>query len=211
MTQHVVEYMAKLRSDSNWTQLTCRQRQTMEQWLFDQHLSYDAILDRVKNEFGLEASRTSLCRYYQRRARERQMAELVDAQAMSDALAAPEFSTDSMRAAAVKVIARMTLKLACERPDQLKELESLAKILLLSEDNDIRRARFQLEREQFRYETLSAASEELPNLARLLLAIEEDENLSQKEKMERVHALLYPESARLGLCPACSTKRDDAR
>ena len=101
----------------------------MEKRLFDEHLSYEAALARVKSELGLEASRTSLFRYYQRRARERQMAELVEAQAMSDAVAAPELSTDSMRAVAVKLVAKTTLKLAWERPEQLKELESLAKIL----------------------------------------------------------------------------------
>ncbi len=171
----------------------------MEKRLFDEHLSYEAALARVKSELGLEASRTSLFRYYQRRARERQMAELVEAQAMSDAVAAPELSTDSMRAVAVKLVAKTTLKLAWERPEQLKELESLAKILLLSEDNDIRRGRLKLEQEHFHYEAASAASEEIPHLASLLLKIQDDEELSSEGKMEKVHALLFPESARLGL------------
>jgi len=130
----------------------------VEKWLFDGHLSYEATLARVKSEFGLETSPASVGRYYRRRARERQMADLVEAQAMSDAVAAPELSTDSMRAAAVKLVAKTTLKPACERPDQLKELEALAKILLLSEDNDIRRGRLKLEEEHFHYEAAAAAS-----------------------------------------------------
>ena len=167
--------------------------------MFDEHLSYDATLARVKSEFGLEASPMSLSRYYQRRAKERQMAGLVEAQALSDAVAAPELSTDSMRAAAIKLVAKTTLKLACERPEQLKELEALAKILLFSEDNDIRRERLKLEAEYFHYEAAFAASEELPHLASLLLKIEDDEVLNEDAKMDKVHALLFPESARLGL------------
>jgi hypothetical protein len=104
-----------------------------------------------------------------------------------------------MRAAAVKLVAKTTLKLAWERPDQLKELASLAKILLLSEDNDIRRGRLKLEEYQFHYEAAAAASEEIPHLASLLLNIQDDEELSAEAKMDRVHALLFPESARLGL------------
>ena len=191
--------MRKPRSNSNWNQLTSPQRELVEKWLFDEHLSYEATLARVKSEFGLEASRTSLFRYYRRRAKERQMADLIEAQAMSDAVAAPELSTDSMRAAAIKLVAKTTLKLACERPDQLKELESLTKILLLSEDNDIRRGRLKLEEEHFRYEAAAAASEEIPHLASLLLKINDDEDLSADAKMDKVHALLFPQTAQLGL------------
>jgi hypothetical protein len=141
----------------------------------------------------------SLSRYYQRRLKERQMTGLVEAQALSDAVGAPELNTDSMRAAAIKLVARTTLKLACERPEQLKELESLAKVLLLSEDNDIRRGRLKLEQDHFHYDAVAAASEEIPHLAGLLLKIEDDEDLSEEAKLDKVHALLFPESARLGL------------
>jgi hypothetical protein len=171
--------MRKPNSNSNWNQLTGQQRALVEKWLFDEHLGYEAALDRVKNEFGLEASRASLCRFYQRRARERQVYALMEAQAMSDAVANPRLDTDSMRAAAVKLIAKTTLKLACERPEQLKDLESLAKILLISEDNDIRRGRLKLEQDQFIRETEDDVSGELPKLARLLVKIEEDDDLSE--------------------------------
>jgi hypothetical protein len=188
--------MRKIRSNSHWNELTAEQRDLLERWLFDEHLGYDGALERVKSEFGLEASRTSLCHYYQRRSRERQMADLVQAQAMSEAVAVPKLNTDAMRSAAVKLIAKSTLKLACERPDQLKELGSLAKVLLLSEDNDIRRGRLELEQERHRFETTADLSEEIPKLARLLVNIEEDDNLSEEAKMDKIHALLFPGSAR---------------
>ena len=189
--------MSKPRSNSLWNQLTSAQRDLVDQWLFDDHLAYDAVLARAKADFGLEASRTSLFRYYQRRARQRQMADLIDAQAMADAVTAPELNTDAMRAAAIKLVAKTTLKLAWERPEQLKELESLARILLLSEDNDIRRGRLRLEEDQFNYKAAVAASQEIPNLASLLLRIQDDDSLSPEAKLDKVHALLFPDSARL--------------
>jgi hypothetical protein len=96
-----------------------------------------------------------------------------------------------MRAAAIKLVAKTTLKLACERPEQLKELESMAKILLMSEDNDIRRGRLQLEMEQLQQEASEEVGGELPKLARLLVEIEEDDDLSEKDKIARVHDLLF--------------------
>jgi len=196
-----MDYMRKPRSNSHWNRLTSPQRETVEKWLFEEHLAYDEVLARVKGDFGLETSRTSLCHYYQRRAKEREMADLVEAQALSDAVASSKISTDSIRTAAVKLVAKRTLRLACEKPDRWQELESLAKILLASEENDIRRSRIKLEQQVFHYKATAAASEEIPLVASLLLKIENDEDLSDEEKLEKVHALLYPESARLGLRP----------
>jgi len=202
--------MRKPRSNSNWNQLTSPQRDMVDKWLFEDHLSYGDTVARVKSDFGLDTSLASAGRYYRRRAKERQVADLVEAQALSDAVAAPELSIDSMRTAAIKLVAKTTLKLACERPEQLKELESLAKILLLSEDNDIRRARLKLEQQYFQYEAAVAASAELPGMASLLLQIEEDEALNEEAKLEKVHALLYPESPRLGLHKMIEKQPDEA-
>jgi hypothetical protein len=145
--------MRKLRSDSNWNRLTGPQREMVEKWLFDEHLSYDATLARVKCEFGLVASRMSLCRYHQRRVREREVADLVTAQAraVSDLASDPNLSTDSVRTAAVNLMAVTTLTRLGERR-ALKEMASMTRLLLRSEDNDIRRRRLKLAQEQFHYE-----------------------------------------------------------
>ncbi len=188
--------MRKPRSNSCWNKLTGPQRELLEKWLFDEHLGYEVTLERVRSQFGLEATAMSLSRLYRRRLRERQVEELVEAQAMSEAVAAPKLNTGAMRSAAIKLIAKIALKLACERPEQLKELESMAKILLFSEDNDIRQGRLKLEQARLQHETTSDISDEIPKLARLLVRIEEDDDLSDEAKMDRVRALLFPLSAR---------------
>jgi hypothetical protein len=193
--------MRKPRSDSHWNKLSAPQLELLDKWLFEEHLHYDVALERVKTEFGLKASPMSLSRYYHRRQRERQMDGLVEAQAMSDVVAVPELKTDSMRAAALKLIAKTTLQLACERPEQLKELESLAKVLLLSEDNDIRRARLKLEESRLRLNNTKDIKGEIPMLARLLVNIEEDDNLTDNAKLAKVHALLFPKSVAPGQFP----------
>jgi hypothetical protein len=42
--------MKKLRSNSNWNQLASPQRETVEKWLFDEHLSYDDTAARAKSK-----------------------------------------------------------------------------------------------------------------------------------------------------------------
>jgi hypothetical protein len=191
--------MRKLNYNCRWNQLTRQQRETMDNWLFHDRLGYEETLARVKGQFGVKASRTSLCRYYQRRSHERQTTDLIEAQAMADTVAAPESDANAMRTAAVKLIAKTALKIAFESPDRLKDLESLTKLLLMNEDIEIRRSRVKLEQEQFHYKAASAASEELPKLAGLLLKIDEDDDLNNDAKMEKIHDLLFPDEAQLGL------------
>ena len=144
MNNELKQNMRKPRCDSRWHRLSSQQRQVAEKWLFEEHLGYTEVVRRLKAEFGLTTSRACICRHYRRRAKERPIAELVEAQAMFDTVTAPISSTEALRTATMKLIAKTTLKLAFERPDQLKELESLARVLLLSENNDIRRERLEL-------------------------------------------------------------------
>ena len=65
--------MSKMRSDSTWNQLTPEQRETLETWLFDENLGYAETVERVRREFGLQATTLSVGRFRRRRAAERQI------------------------------------------------------------------------------------------------------------------------------------------
>ncbi len=183
--------MRKLRDDSTWNQLTPEQRETLEEWLFDENLGYAKTLERVEKEFGLEATIASLGRYYRRRARERQVAELAVAQLAASELNDLPVSTDCLRTAAVKLVGKAVLKLAGEQPEQLEQLASLTRLLLESEDNDIRRARLKLAERYFDYEATAASQKELPRMRAYLSVIGDDTSLSHDEKLKRVHAMLF--------------------
>ena len=62
--------MRKMRDDSTWNQLSPEQRETLEEWLFDENLGYEKTVKRVREEFGLETTIASVGRFYRRRARE---------------------------------------------------------------------------------------------------------------------------------------------
>ncbi len=180
-----------MRDDSTWNQLTLEQRETLESWLFDENLGYVKTLERIQKEFGLEATVASLGRFYRRRARERQLEELVMAQATADALNDLPVSVPSLREAAVKLVGKAVLKLAGEKPEELEQLASFTKLLLDSEDNDIRRSRLKLAQKCFDYEAAAAANKELPQMRAYLEVIGNDTSLSHDEKIKRVHAILF--------------------
>ncbi len=183
--------MRKMRDDSTWNQLTPEQREMLESWLFDENLGYAKTLERVQQEFGVETTIASVGRFYRRRARERQIEELVEAQAAADELNELPVSVAGLREAAVKLVGKAVLKLASEKPAELEQLASFTKLLLESEDNDIRRARLKLAEKYFDYEATAAAQEEWPQLRAYLAVIGDDSSLSHDEKMERVRAVLY--------------------
>ena len=183
--------MRKLREDSTWNQLTPGQRETLENWLFEENLGYANMRERIRQEFGMVATVASVGRYYRRRARERQLTELVEAQVTANELNNLPVSADSLRAAAVKLVGKAVLKLAGEKPEEVEQLASLTKLLLESEDNDIRRSRLKLAERYFHYEATAAAQKDLPRLKAYLEAIREDASLSHDEKIERVQAILF--------------------
>jgi hypothetical protein len=183
--------MRKMRDDSTWNQLTSEQRETLESWLFDENLGYAKTLERVQQEFGLATTIASVGRFYRRRARERQVEELVEAQATADELNELPVSAESLRDAAVKLVGKAVLKLAGEKPEELEQLVSFTKLLLDSEDNEIRRARLKLAEKYFDYEATAASRKELPQLRSYLCLIADDASLSHEQKMEKVRAILF--------------------
>ncbi len=183
--------MRKMRDDSTWNQLSPEQRETLESWLFDENLGYAKTLERAQKEFGVEATIASVGRFYRRRAQERQVEELVEAQAAADELNELPVSAESLRAAAVKLVGKAVLKMVSEQPDRLEQLASLTRLLLDSEDNDIRRARLRLAEKYFDYEATAASQKDLPQLRAYLAVVGDDTSLSHDEKIERVQAILF--------------------
>ena len=183
--------MRKMRDDSTWNQLTIEQREMLENWLFEENLGYAKTLERVQKEFGVEATVASLGRFYRRRARERQVEELVEAQAAASELNDLPVNVADLREAAVKLVGKAVLKLAGEKPEELEQLVSFTKLLLDSEDNDIRRSRLKLAQQYFDYEATAAANKELPQMRAYLEVIGNDTSLSHDEKIKRVRAILF--------------------
>src|SRR5579885_1545331 len=68
--------LRKLRSDSLWNQLSDEQWATLEGWLFEENLSYQAARERLEKEWGYKRSITNLACFYRRCAQERQLEEL---------------------------------------------------------------------------------------------------------------------------------------
>ncbi len=148
--------MSKVRCDSAWNGLTPEQKETVEEWLFEQNLGYDEVLERARKEFGVEASKSGLCRFYRSLARERLKEDLCAAQAIAAEAQGAEVDLATLRGGAVKMIGKRLIDAALN-PGEIKELATLANLMLMSEQHEIQREWVSLARERFQFSAVEAA------------------------------------------------------
>lgn len=183
--------LRRQRSDSNWNGLTLEQCGTVEKWLFEERVSYAETVERVKKEFGMETSVSSVGRFYRHQARLRRSLELLDAQVDADKLDTMPARTADMRAGAVKLLAKNAMALGTEKPEDVEGLISLTKVLLHSEENEIRLRRVKLEERYYDFEANTACAKELEKVRAYLRAVGDNEHLSEAEKHQRALELLF--------------------
>lgn len=183
--------MRKVRADSKWNGLSTEQCETVERWLFDENVSYTETAERVKREFGMETSPWSVGRFYRQRARVRQAMELLESQVASDQLGAIPAKTQDLRATMIKLIAKSAVRMAIEKPGEVERLMPLAKMLLDSEENEIRLRRVKLEERYYDFQANGACAKELEKVRSYLRAVGDNEHLNETDKQNRVIGLLF--------------------
>jgi hypothetical protein len=182
--------MRKLHEDSTRNQLTTGQRETLENWLFEENLGYDKTLARAREEFGVEATMASLGRYYRRRAGERQVEEAVEAQAAADELNGLGITVPRLREAALKLVGKAALKVATEKPAEVQHLVSFTKLLLESEAHDIQRERQKLAEKHFQLSESAAARKQEPRSTSFLDILGNAYGMTIKEKLNHSEHVL---------------------
>ena len=176
--------LRKVRSDAKWKGLSKEQCERLEEWLFEDNISYKTVAKRLKGEFGLEASKASVGRFYRHRAKVRQGMELLEAQVASDNLGVMPARTEDLRETTVKL-------LAMEKPEEQDELLQVMRLLLASEENEIRLRRVRLGEREHDFAANTACAQELRKVRSYLRTVAENESLTEEEKHGRALKLLF--------------------
>ncbi len=165
--------LKKVKANAAWNGLSRTQRATLEEWLFEEGLSYNAALERAKSELGFTGSKTSLRRFYERARSERLLSGLVDTGNLARTVEKSDVSVERLRNAGLKLAAEMFLRSVAASPENMKEWAPLAKLLLQAErneswrrikeeENEIRKRALELARERFQYAVTEKARKEAP-------------------------------------------------
>jgi hypothetical protein len=137
--------MRKTKSDALWNALSPEQLETLDQWLFDENLSYAKAWPRAQHELGFKGSVASLKRYYARRKQERTLLLFKDLQKDLTVLNQAETDTNSLRAGAMKLLSAFLFQWMSEAPEKVKEWAPLAKLVV---DNDRNETQREMQREE---------------------------------------------------------------
>jgi hypothetical protein len=181
------ENMSKLRSDSTWAPLTSEQRETLETWLFEENLGYDEALARAQKEFGITGTKMSLMRFYQRLAEERMREEFLDLKETIGEINGTKANWETMGDAAMALIAKRMVQLAVSSPHKVKELATLARVLVSNEAQNIRRGWLEMGREKFEFDAATACL-----LHKIEIdAIAEEQSLDDGQRLLRIRQQLF--------------------
>jgi hypothetical protein len=158
--------ITKTKSNAAWNGLSAEQRATLERWLFEENLGYEAALERAKRELGFEGSIGSVKRFYHRMAEERRLADAgVDSAGLGER---------ESRRTGMEIVGRMFVKQVTENPEAIKDWAVLARLLLQSEANVLESEKAKiwsgglaLAREKFEFDAAEAVLKKLDNREQL--------------------------------------------
>ncbi len=131
--------MKRLRCDSKWQRLSQAQREQVLHWLFEDGLGYRDVLARARKAFRMQASISSLRRYYCHVAEERRTGDLVSAGG----------SVEDYRAGTAKLLAAAAFNVATESlaDRDVTRLVSVMKVVLKDREQELSAKRLEFERE----------------------------------------------------------------
>jgi hypothetical protein len=181
------ENMSKLRSDSTWAPLSPEQRETLETWLFEENLGYDEVRGRVQKEFGIEASKTSLVRFYAHAAEERMQREFLELKETVGDIHGAEINWQELGGAAMALVAKRAVQLAVTSPHKVRELTSLARILVSSEAQSIRRGWLELGRARCEQDIATAWQKHKPGMDETV----NETPLEEEERIQKIRRRLF--------------------
>jgi hypothetical protein len=183
----------KVRSDALWNELTPEQRGTLEEWLFDERMSYADALEKARTELGFRGSISSVRRFYQRVAQERMFQSLAETAKEVAQIEGAEVSAERVKNAGMKLMAQAFLRTMVETPEKTNEWRGMAKLLLRREAMEsrvrLKEAQLQLQREQMAFDRCRWEV----NIVRL--AVEHSEEFKNYSKAAEAEE--YEENARL--------------
>ena len=128
--------MQKVKSNALWNELSAEQQNTLDQWFFEEKLSYAEILPRAKSELGFGGSCSSLQRYFYRRRHEKKVEELAECTQRAAEMSGAGSDVEAVRTANVKMLNCYLFQMLSESPEKVKEWAPVASLMVQNDHND---------------------------------------------------------------------------
>ena len=150
--------MRKLRADSSWNDLSTEQLQTLEGWLLDENLSYRETQERLKTQWNLTRSISSIARYRRHRAMKRTFDTVPEVMEAAREVNRSKLNHEELRESARLILGKRFLEQAATS-ESTAELALLGRLLMHGEEREIRRLRLAFARERWQFNIAKAVLE----------------------------------------------------
>lgn len=169
--------MRKLRCDALWNTYTPEQKQKLEEWLIEKNIGIRQVQRLAKKELGIDCGKSTIGRIYQYLIKFKAADEVSEAQSAAEELLNSGAKPDQVRDSSMTMISVRLLQKAMSDKASVKDLATLGRVILQSQERQIQEKRVDLARERFQFKAAQAALEVLPMAGQL-----------KKEDMERERA-----------------------
>ena len=196
--------MTKTKSNASWNQLTPKQREKLDRWLFEENLSYAAILIKASRELGYKGSESSLRRYYERRRQERLLTDLKEVGKDMMEVRELDASPDLSRKASMQMLGAYLFRVLRAAPEKVKEWAPVANLLVRNDYNEIlreakarehqiREKAMAFAREKFELDVTEQALKALPQLRELAQARKHPQTKRYEEyaRLNRIRRMMF--------------------
>jgi hypothetical protein len=174
----------KLRCDALWNTFTPEQKQKLEEWLVEKNLGIRQVHKRVQDEFGITCVVSTIGRISQYLNNRGAADEVEDAQLAAEELASNPAKLDKVRRSSMTMIGVRLFQKTTSPKASVKELATLGRIVLDSQERQIQQDRVDLARERFQFKAAQAAMEALP-LAEKMRKEDHDREQERVDAMRR--------------------------
>jgi hypothetical protein len=179
----------KARSDSILSGLPPEQQAKVKAWLFEENLSFGAVMARCRSELGVEVSKSSVMRYYRREASVRRLENSLWRRERSPGAAG---NADEFYAELTAIAGEMALECARGEVDAEKRraFVECTKLLIAARREGNYARRVDLARERFEFDAATACIIRQMEINSIL----EDETLTDEERIRSVREELFGEN-----------------
>ena len=183
----------KLSARSPLSKLTVEQRQTVEEWLFDENLSYLETGQRCLSEFKIKITIKSLFSFYRLVAQKRTLDRITHSANNANAVVKTftENPADTYQAL-IKVAGQIAFDKAIQSPDQLDlpTIRDFTRLLIASRHADLNSKKFHLDREKWEFDVARTCFNHHAELQALVA----NKSLDEDARLQAIRRSLFGEN-----------------
>lgn len=135
--------MRKLRSNALWNTISPDRQKQIQHWLFDDNLSLDQTLHKIRSEFGIRCARSTIHGIYHYLCNLRSETLWLNAQDLAAEIAGTAATPQQLRDASKILLSARMVKIMSD-PSRTDQLDQVCRLAIYTQNHDLHERRLSL-------------------------------------------------------------------